>query len=143
MGYNIPVSDFDFAGIPTTVEYNKMTRELLWQQRYKNFETRQRSKEYYAAMDDLEREVIVEKVRNAVAAMYDEVEYWLPTNFLLDEGDEITVSFKILKTSIKSTTEEKRRLTSFRLRAASDEVLRIVKELELEDEAINSETEGR
>ena len=106
------------------------------------FEEVQASKGVYESMSNVEREVVVSKVRTALEAMHDEINLWLPAACTMETGDRVTVSFSILKSDIKDGANERRRLTSFRLREASEDIKGLLAELEEEDEAIDSQGQG-
>lgn len=93
-------------------------------------------------MNDIEREIIEQRIKMAVEAMCENVHDWLPYSFSGNEGDCISVTFKLLKTQINSDVEEKQLITSYKLREASKDLQEIMAELEEEDEAINSKSEG-
>jgi hypothetical protein len=131
------------ADVEVAVACSTIDAQFYWDSRSSMSDQLKRSKELYSEMNEVERDVVVEIVKAAIEAMHDNVEEWLPYSFEMDEGDFLSLSFKILKTQIAADVERKQLVTSFRLREASKELQEIMLELDEEDETINGESQGR
>jgi hypothetical protein len=131
------------ADVEVAVACSTIDAQSYWDSRSSLSDQLKRSKELFSEMNEVERDVVVERVKAAIEAMHDNVEEWLPYSFEMDDGDLLSLSFKILKTQIAAEVERKQLVTSFRLREASKELQEIMLELDEEDETINGESQGR
>ena len=129
----------EFAGVQTQISYRKLEPVPYWLDRVALFMQVQNSKEIYKDMEPLVRQLIASRIKFALEAMYDNVDEWLPSAFTFSEGDTLDVHFRITKTNIESDVKHAEKVTSFKLKEASEDLREMMAQMELEDEAIDSQ----
>lgn len=129
---------YEYADIEVGIDSDIITPSLLWESRHIEWNRRNSSNRIWDGMTDLEREVLLEKVRRCMEVMYDYAEEWVPESFSLNEsGSVLKIELNLVVSDLSASVVERYKTTNKRKNEAAKELRKILEEDE--NETRNSE----
>ncbi len=106
--------------IETTVVMDSLTPKEVWDTRNTWESFIGTSQKEWEKMTNDQRESVVKIVKQAVEAVYDRAEEWIPEALEVKSGHFVDVYFRIILTDIDRDIIQTEKATTFRLREAED-----------------------
>ncbi len=103
------------------VNHGKIIPEEVWKTREAWKAQEEKSIKEWNAMSEEKQEVLVEKVEKMLSICRGRVEEWIPSGLVVEEGDYIDVTFRMIVTGLDQEALEKEVVSERRIRAALEE----------------------
>jgi hypothetical protein len=117
------MSSFRIEDFDVSVSLDAISPTMLWEGRFQEFNRVKKSHEIYNNMTEEQTSVLVERLKRAIAIMYDTVDDWVPDALSInDDGSCIKIDFNLVLTNIDIDVENKHKATTFKLREMRKEI---------------------
>lgn len=129
------IAEYIVENVQIFVYFERQTPHSWWKNRYNNFFDYVNSQRIYNSMSYEDKQVLVERIKNSLEVLYDNVEEWLPDAFKeFEPGNRIVVEMSMQVIDHEKTIKRKSAELSLKVRDARRELKKLI-----EEEALNED----
>jgi hypothetical protein len=121
--FDITVLDIN---VQVSVYQTTYTPGQIWETRDQWLTFTEKSKEYYNAMTQEEREGRQEIIKYAMQRLYDKIDVWFPDSIDMSSGSAIDVHFRVLVTDAQEAIKKHSGMTEMMIAEAERESLALL-----------------